>query len=317
MPRNKSARVAVIQAAPVIMDLKRTVEKTVALTHEAAAKGAKIVVFPEAFIPAYPRGLSFGAKIGSRTQAGREDWARYWGNSVSVPSDATSALGEAALKAKVYLVMGIIEKETSGSQGTLYCTMIYFGPDGNLLGKHRKLKPTASERLIWGEGDGSTLTAVDTPYGRMGGLICWENYMPLARAAMYEEGLSFYLTPTADSRDEWQSTIRHIALESRCFVLNCNQFVTKDMYPRDLACYSELESSPELMCRGGSAILSPMGQYLAGPVWDKEEIILADLDLAQLAQSRFDFDVTGHYARPDVFQLVVNTTMKSTIPKIV
>jgi len=311
----KSVRVAVVQAAPVIMELEPTVEKTAVLTREAAARGARIVMFPEAFIPAYPRGLNFGTKIGSRTQAGREDWARYWENSVPVPSESAEALGEAARKAGVYLVVGIIERETSGSQGTLYCTMLYFGPDGNLLGKHRKLKPTASERLIWGEGDGSTLTAVDTPYGRMGGLICWENYMPLARAAMYEKGLSFYLTPTADSRDEWQATIRHIALESRCFVLNCNQFVTRDMYPRDLACYAELESSPELMCRGGSAILGPMGQYIAGPVWDREEILVADLDLAQIAQSRFDFDVTGHYARPDVFRLAVDTGVKSTIIK--
>lgn len=315
MSQNKSVKVAVVQAAPVIMDLDLTVEKTVALTHEASAKGAKIVLLPEAFIPAYPRGLNFGAKIGSRTQEGRKDWARYWENSVSVPSGATDALGEVAKKAKVYLVVGIIERETMGSQGTLYCTMIYFGPDGTLLGKHRKLKPTASERLVWGEGDGSTLTAVDTAYGKMGGLICWENYMPLARAAMYEEGLSFYLTPTADSREEWQSTIRHIALESRCFVLNCNQFVTKDMYPKDLACYSELENSPEVMCRGGSAILSPMGQYLAGPVWDKEEILLADLDLSLLAQGRFDFDVTGHYARPDVFQLIINTGKKINVIK--
>ena len=315
MPQMKSVRVAVVQAAPVIMELEPTVEKTAVLTREAAARGARIVMFPEAFIPAYPRGLNFGTKIGSRTQAGREDWARYWENSVPVPSESAEALGEAARKAGVYLVVGIIERETSGSQGTLYCTMLYFGPDGNLLGKHRKLKPTASERLIWGEGDGSTLTAVDTPYGRMGGLICWENYMPLARAAMYEKGLSFYLTPTADSRDEWQATIRHIALESRCFVLNCNQFVTRDMYPRDLACYAELESSPELMCRGGSAILGPMGQYIAGPVWDREEILVADLDLAQIAQSRFDFDVTGHYARPDVFRLAVDTGVKSTIIK--
>jgi len=315
VPQMKSVRVAVVQAAPVIMELEPTVEKTAVLTREAAARGARIVMFPEAFIPAYPRGLNFGTKIGSRTQAGREDWARYWENSVPVPSESAEALGEAARKAGVYLVVGIIERETSGSQGTLYCTMLYFGPDGNLLGKHRKLKPTASERLIWGEGDGSTLTAVDTPYGRMGGLICWENYMPLARAAMYEKGLSFYLTPTADSRDEWQATIRHIALESRCFVLNCNQFVTRDMYPRDLACYAELESSPELMCRGGSAILGPMGQYIAGPVWDREEILVADLDLAQIAQSRFDFDVTGHYARPDVFRLAVDTGVKSTIIK--
>jgi len=316
MSRETSVRVAVVQAAPVIMDREATVEKTVSLVQEAAAKGAKIVLFPEAFIPAYPRGLAFGATVGSRNQAGRKDWARYWENSVLVPSAATDTLGEAAREAGVYLSVGIIERESEGSQSTVYCTLIYFGPDGKLLGKHRKLKPTASERLIWGEGDGSTLTTVDTPYGKMGGLICWENYMPLARAAMYDSGLGIYLAPTADSRDGWQATIRHIALEGRCFVLACNQFVTKDMYPADLACYRELESSPDVMCRGGSAIVDPMGEYVAGPVYGKEDILIADLDLSLIAQSRFDFDVTGHYARPDVFQLIVNTEKRENVKKI-
>jgi len=316
MSQNKTVRVAVVQAAPVIMDRELTVEKTRSLALEAAEKGAKIVVFPEAFIPAYPRGMTFGTNVGSRSQEGRRDWARYWENSVLVPSSTTDALSEAARQAAVYLAVGIIERESEGSQSTLYCTVIYFGPDGALLGKHRKLKPTASERLIWGEGDGSTLTVVDTPYGKMGGLICWENYMPLARAAMYDSGVNLYLAPTADSRDVWQASIKHIALEGRCFVLACNQFVTKEMYPKDLACYAELESAPEIMCRGGSAIISPMGEYVAGPVYGKEEILIADLDLDLIPQSRFDFDVTGHYARPDVFQLIVNTEKKVNVKKI-
>jgi len=316
MPQNKMVRVAVIQAAPVIMDRELTVEKTRSLALEAAEKGAKIVVFPEAFIPAYPRGMTFGTNVGSRSQEGRQDWARYWKNSVLVPSSTTDALSETARQAAVYLAVGIIERESEGSQSTLYCTVIYFGPDGALLGKHRKLKPTASERLIWGEGDGSTLTVVDTPYGKMGGLICWENYMPLARAAMYDNGVSLYLAPTADSRDVWQASMKHIALEGRCFVLACNQFVTKEMYPKDLACYAELESASEIMCRGGSAIISPMGEYVAGPVYGKEEILIADLDLDLIPQSRFDFDVTGHYARPDVFQLIVNTEKKVNVKKI-
>jgi len=316
MLQNKSVRVAVVQAAPVIMDRELTVEKTISLALEAAGKGAKIVLFPEAFIPAYPRGMTFGTNVGSRSKEGRIDWARYWENSVLVPSATTDALSEAARQAGIYLAVGIIERESEGSQSTLYCTVIYFGPDGALLGKHRKLKPTASERLIWGEGDGSTLTVVDTPYGKMGGLICWENYMPLARAAMYDSGLSFYLAPTADSRDVWQASMKHIALEGRCFVLACNQFVTKDMYPKDLACYAELESAPDVMCRGGSAIINPMGEYVAGPVYGREEILIADLDLDLIPQSRFDFDVTGHYARPDVFQLIVNTEKKVNVKKI-
>lgn len=309
----EQVRVAVVQAAPVFMERELTTEKVVRLTNQAAEKGAKIVLFPEAFIPAYPRGLTFGTTVGGRTQAGREDFARYWKNSVAIPSSTIDILGETARKAGVYLIIGVIERDNEFSAGTLYCTVLYFGPDGQLLGKHRKLKPTASERLIWGEGDGSTLTVIDTPYGKLGGLICWENYMPLARTAMYSKGVTLYVAPTADARDTWQSTIRHIALEGRCFVLSCNQFVTKDMYPKDLACYEELTHAPDMMCRGGSAIVSPLGEYIAGPVFDQEDILIADLNLDLIPQSRFDFDVVGHYARPDVFQLVVNSEKKGII----
>jgi nitrilase len=305
---NKSenaAKVAVVQAAPVMMDREATTEKAVALILEAGKKGAKLVLFPEAYIPAYPRGLGFGTKVGSRSASGHKDWLRYWNNAVPVPSDTTQALSEAVRKAGVYLVMGIIEKDGDYS-GTLYCTMLYFSPDGTLLGKHRKLKPTGMERLIWGEGDGSTLPVFDTPFGKIGGLICWENYMPLARTAMYAKGVQIYLAPTADDREVWQSTLRHIALEGRCFVLSCNQYVTKDMYPADLACSDDLESEPELMSKGGSAVVGPLGQYIVEPVSGREEIIMADLDMGLIAESRLDFDVVGHYARPDVFQLLVN-----------
>ena len=306
-------RVAVVQAAPVLLDREATTVKLAELTAAAAAEGAKLVVFPEAFIPGYPRGLTFGTRIGSRTEAGRRDWLRYWQNSVPVPGPTTEAIGAAARAAGVYLAVGVIERDTESSGGTLFCTILYFGPDGALLGKHRKLKPTASERLIWGEGDGSTLTVVETPYGKMGGLICWENYMPLARTAMYAKGVELYLAPTADSRDVWQATIRHIALEGRCFVLACNQFVTKDMYPKDLACYDELIGEPEVMCRGGSAIVGPLGNYVAEPVFGREEVVFADLDLDQIAQSRYDFDVVGHYARPDVFRLIVDERKKEGV----
>jgi nitrilase len=299
--RPNSVRAAVVQAAPVIMDLKSTVEKALTLIKETASKGAQVVVFPEAFISAYPRGLSFGAVIGSRTAESREDWLRYYNSSVSVPSEITDILGKAAAQAKVYLVMGVIEKDG----GTLYCTLLYFGPDGRLLAKHRKLKPTGLERLVWGEGDGSTLSVVDTPYGKLGGLICWENYMPLARTAMYMKGISLYVAPTADARDQWQATIRHIALEGRCFVLSCNQFVTKDMYPKDLMYYKDLEAQPDIMCRGGSAIVGPLGEYVVEPVYDREEILIADLDLDMIIKSRLDFDPVGHYSRPDVFELII------------
>ena len=200
----------------------------------------------------------------------------------------------------------MIERDGQFSGGTLYCTVLYFGPDGRLLGKHRKLKPTAAERLVWGEGDGSTLTVIDTEYGKIGGLICWENYMPLARMALYAKGVEIYLAPTADSRETWQATLRHIACEGRCFVLGCNQFVTKSMYPADLPGIEELAGQPEVMCRGGSAIVSPLGEVIAGPLYDGEGILYAELDLAEVARAKFDFDVVGHYARPDVFQLIVN-----------
>ena len=239
-PDTSPLTVAVVQAAPVLFDRDATVEKACQLTHEAAAQGARVILFPEAFIPAYPRGLTFGTVVGSRTLQGRETWQAYWDNAVEMPSPATDALGEAARQAQAYLAVGVIERDTTFSGGTLYCTLLYFSPQGELLGKHRKLKPTAAERLIWGEGDGSTLTVVDSPYGRIGGLICWENYMPLARMAMYAKGVELYLAPTADSRDTWQATLRHIACEGRCFVLGCNQFVTKAMYPAGLPGIEEL-----------------------------------------------------------------------------
>lgn len=298
--------VAVVQAAPVLFDRAASIEKACQLTRDAAKQGAQLVLFPEAFIPCYPRGLGFGTVVGSRSPAGRLTWQRYWEGAMDVPSTDTEKLGAVAKETGCYLAIGVIERDSSFSRGTLYCTLLYFGPDGTLLGKHRKLKPTAAERLIWGEGDGSTLTAIDTPLGKIGGLICWENYMPLARMAMYGKGVELYLAPTADSRDTWNATMIHIATEGRCFVLGCNQFVTKDMYPADLVELEDLANQPDIMCRGGSIIVSPLGKVLAGPLYNEEGILTATLDLAEVAQGKLDFDVVGHYARPDVFQLLVN-----------
>lgn len=302
----KAVRVAVVQDSSVIMDKEACIQKVSKLSKEAAQKNAKIVLFPEAFIPAYPRGLYFGTKVGSRSEDGKLDYTRYWENSIAIPGPDVTALGNIAQSNEVYLLVGVIEREAKVRGGTLYCTILYFDPNGKLLGKHRKLKPTGSERLIWGEGDGSTLTVIDTPFGTVGGLICWENYMPLARTAMYGKGIDIYVAPTADGRERWQATIQHIALEGRCFLLSCNQYVTKDMYPTDLACYDELQFAPEVMCRGGSAIIDPNGNYLAGPLFDKAGILFANLDLSLISKSRYDLDVIGHYARPDVFHLIVN-----------
>jgi nitrilase len=299
-------KVAVVQATPILFDREATLQKACRLIDEAAGQGARLILFPEAFIPAYPRGLGFGTVVGSRSPAGRKTWQRYWANAVEVPGPATEELGKAAREAGAYLAIGVIERESQYGRGTLYCTLLYFGPDGRLLAKHRKLKPTAGERLIWGEGDGSTLTVIDTEFGKMGGLICWENYMPLARMAMYAKGVDIYLAPTADARDTWQATLRHIACEGRCFVLGCNQFVTKSAYPKDLEGLEDLEDQPEVICRGGSAIISPLGEILAGPLYDQEGMLFADLDLAEVVRAKFDFDVVGHYARSDVFQLRIN-----------
>lgn len=313
MINKSSVQVAVVQAAPVLFDRDATVGKACQLVEEAASHGTHLILFPEAFIPCYPRGLSFGMVVGSRSSGGRDLWQRYWENSVEVPGSATEALGEAADVADVYLAIGITERASHFGKGTLYCTLLYFGPDGRLLGKHRKLKPTGAERLIWGEGDGSTLTTFQSELGTIGGLICWENYMPLARMAMYAQGVEFYLAPTADARETWQSTLRHIACEGRCFVLGCNQFVTRDMYPPDLPMREELDTQPEVMCRGGSAIVSPLGDVLAGPLYDQEGILYAELNRDELVRSKVDFDVVGHYARPDVFQLAVNLRPRAPI----
>jgi len=301
-----TVRVAVVQASPAFFDTAAAVDRLCALTAEAAGEGARLVLFPEAYVGGYPWGLAFGTAVGGRSDPGRRTWERYWRSAVDVPGPETARMAEAAREAGVTLCIGVVERDSTYSGGTLFCTLLYFGPDGTLLGKHRKLKPTAAERLIWGEGDGSTLTVVDTPMGRVGGLICWENYMPLARMAMYAKGVRIYLAPTADARERWQATLQHIALEGRCFVLGCNQYVRRDMYPADLEIRDELESWPETLCRGGSAVYGPLGECVAGPLWEKEGILLADLDLTAVARSKFDFDVTGHYARPDVFHLEVD-----------
>ncbi len=309
-------KVAVVQAAPVLFDREATLQKVDRLAAAAAGQGAGLILFPEAFVPAYPRGLGFGTVVGGRSEAGRRLWQRYWANAVQVPGAATEALGAIARRASAYLVLGVVERDQDYGGGTLYCTLLYFGPDGQLLAKHRKLKPTAAERLIWGEGDGSTLATVATPFGTVGGLICWENLMPLARAAMYAKGVAVYLAPTADGRDSWQATLRHIACEGRCFVLGCNQFVTKGMYPGDLEGLDDLADQPEILCRGGSAIVGPLGEVLAGPLWDEEGILYAELDLGAVVRARFDFDPMGHYARPDVFRLIVDERPKPSLQRL-
>ena len=207
-----------------------------------------------------------------------------------------------AKKAKLFLVMGVTERDETSK--TLYCTLLYFSPTGELVGKHRKIKPTAAERVVWGEGDGSTPSTFNTPLGKIGGLICWENYMPHARMALYNKGVEIYLAPTADSRDTWQSTMEHIACEGRCYVIGCNQYFTKDYYPDDLK--NDIpEDRDHTLSRGGSVIISPLGKVLAGPLYDEEGLLTAEIDLDEIIRSKMDFDVSGHYTRNDIFRFMV------------
>lgn len=291
-------KVAVVQDAPVLFDLQKSIDKVYELAQKTSKDNPDIVVFPEAFLPGYPRGLSFGTSVGSRSDDGRELWLKYAENSMSIPSQETDRLGSIAKEFNTCLVVGIIEKSESG---TLYCTVLYFDKDGTLLGKHRKLKPTGAERIIWGEGDGSDLTTYDTSFGKIGGLICWENYMPLARTHVYQSGIDIYIAPTADQRDSWQATMKHIACEGRCFVIGCNQFVTKNDYPESLQ--EELKEQDHTMSRGGSVVVDPFGNTVEGPLWDKPGILIAELDMDMVTKGKMDFDVTGHYARSDVFEL--------------
>ncbi|MBV6633772.1 MAG: nitrilase [Alphaproteobacteria bacterium] len=309
---------AVVQAAPVVFDRTATIDKAADLTAKAAGQGAKIVVFPEAFVSAYPKGLDFGARLGMRLPEGREDFRRYFESAIDVPGPDFDRLAGIAKDNGVYLVMGVIERDG----GTLYCTILNFGPDGTYLGKHRKLMPTALERLVWGFGDGSTLPVFDTPHGKLGGVICWENYMPLLRMAMYAKGVNIYCAPTADDRDSWPATMTHIALEGRCFVLSACQHLTRGQCPDDYDAIQGDDPSTVLM-RGGSMIISPLGQVLAGPSYEPETILTAELDLDEIARGKYDFDAVGHYARPDVFRLhvderpqtpVVTTTTQANDP---
>ena len=308
MSQNTMHRVAVVQAAPIAFDTPRTLEKAADLAADAAREGAALTMFPEAFVSAYPRGLGFGAVVGSRTAAGREQFRLYWESAIDIPGPDLDRLGAIARDNATHLVIGVIER----AGGSLYCTVVFFAPDGRYLGKHRKLVPTASERLIWASGDGSTIPVFPTAIGRLGGVICWENYMPLLRTAMYAKGVEIYCAPTADARDTWISTVRHIAQEGRCFVLSCNQFARRSDYPSDYQ--TDFGDDPDtVLCRGGSCIIGPLGEIMAGPNYDGETILKADLDLADLARSRLDFDAVGHYARPDVFQLYVNEESRSSV----
>jgi nitrilase len=288
-------RVACAQVEPVVFDRARTLEKLAATAADAAAQGAQLLLFPETFVPAYPssrwaRALASGGEA-------KAVWARLARASMTVPSAHTDSIAAVAKQHGLVLAVGVNELD----RATLYNTLLVFAPDGRLVLRHRKLMPTNHERMVWGLGDGSGLETVQTPLGRVGGLICWENFMPLARAALYESGIDIYLAPTADDSEGWHDSIRHIAREARAFVLSCCVFQRASSYPDDVA----IAAGPDLLGRGGSAIVAPNGEYLAGPLWDEEGVVVADLDPNLLFAERQRFDAAGHYSRPDVLHLQV------------
>ena len=298
-----SVKVAIVQDSPALLDLDATLDKVAELSASAAADGAQLVLFPEAFVGGYPRGLSFGCVVGDRNEDGRNLWLKYSQSCPAVDGPEYSQLASVAAANKIWLAIGVVEREISGS---LYCSILYFSPAEKLAGRHRKLKPTASERLIWSDADAKdSFAVVDTEFAKVGGLVCWENYMPRARMAMYSQGVEIYLAPTADQRDRWQNSMIHIALEGRCFVLSANQFVTKTSYPVELQQHQDLAETPEVLCRGGSMIVGPMGNVIAEPLFDESGVIVAELDLDEIQKAKMDFDVIGHYARSDVFDFRV------------
>jgi nitrilase len=302
---NEPIKVACVQAEPVILKRDATIEKIAALTAEAAAAGARLIVFPETFVPAYPSSRWAKALAGWADPRAKAAFAALARESVEVPGPAADRLGEIAREHEVWLVTGVNEIDPE-RPGTLYNALLYHAPDGSLALHHRKLVPTNHERLVWGQGDGRGLRAIATPIGRLGGLICWENYMPLARFSLYDSGVEIYVASTADDGEPWQATLVHIARESRAFVVAPGHFQRAASYPDDFPLRDELAGAG-ILGRGGSAILGPDGAYLAGPLFDEEAILYADLDPERLREERQRFDPAGHYHRPDVFRLKVRT----------
>jgi nitrilase len=298
---NRSVIVACVQAEPVILDLERTLDKLETLAAEAAGAGAELVVFPETYVPVYPSSRWAKAFAGWQNAGAKETFARIALNSVAVGDAAERRLAACAQELGIWLVTGVNEIE-SDRPGTIYNTLLYHSPAGELALHHRKLVPTNHERLVWGQGDGRGLNAVETGFGRVGGLICWENYMPLARTALYESGVELYIASTADDADEWQATLVHIARESRAYVIAPCHFQRAASYPDDFPLAAELEGV-DLLGRGGSAILAPDGSYRAGPLYGEEGILYAELDPSKVLAERQRFDPVGHYSRPDVLRL--------------
>ena len=301
LEKNK-CRIALVQAEPVLFDKKASLDKALGYIREAAAEGAELIVFPELFIPGYPIGMNFGFSVGKRTEPGRKDWKRYYDASVVAGGDEFAQLADAARETGAYISIGFSERDAV--VGTLYNSNVIFEPDGSYK-VHRKLKPTGSERLVWGDANKDYFPVTETPWGPMGSLICWESYMPLARVALYQKGITIYISPNTNDNPEWQATIQHIAIEGKCYFINADMVIRKDSYPGDLNADAEIEALPDMVCRGGSCIIDPYGHYVTEPVWDEETVICANLDMELPAACKMEHDAVGHYARPDVLKLIV------------
>lgn len=300
---NSICKVALVQAEPVLFDKKASLKKTLEYIEKAAVQKPDLIVFPELFIPGYPIGMSFGFSMGKRTEEGREDWKRYYDASVVAGEEEFQLLSDAAKKASAYISIGFSERDAVN--GTLYNSNVIFEPDGSFK-VHRKLKPTGTERVVWGDANEGYFPVTETPWGPIGSLICWESYMPLARVALYQKGVTIYISPNTNDNPEWQATIQHIAIEGKCYFVNADMIVRKESYPIDLNEKDSVNQLPEKVCRGGSCIIDPYGHYVTEPVWDEETIIYAELDMNLPAACKMEHDAVGHYARPDVLELIVN-----------
>lgn len=298
--------VAALQIGSLPEGKAATLEQILSYEDAIIEAGAQLVVMPEALLGGYPKGEGFGTQLGYRLPEGRDAFARYFANAVEVPGAETEALAGLAARTGANLVLGVIERAGS----TLYCTALYFDPQHGLVGKHRKLMPTGTERLIWGKGDGSTLPVLDTQVGRVGAVICWENMMPLLRTAMYAKGVEVWCAPTVDEREMWQASMRHIAHEGRCFVVSACQVQAS---PQELGLEIANWPAERPLIAGGSLIVGPMGEVLAGPLVGRAGLLTAQIDTAELVRARYDYDVVGHYARPDVFELTVDERAKAGV----
>ncbi|NQY23347.1 MAG: carbon-nitrogen hydrolase family protein [Campylobacteraceae bacterium] len=298
--------IAALQIGSHDKGTKATVEKILDYEKDILKSNCDLLVMPEALLGGYPKGSDFGTKVGFRTDEGREEFLNYWKESIKIEGPEILALSKLAKRCNTSMIIGIIERDNT----TLYCTTVFISEKGKILAKHRKLMPTASERLIWAKGDGSTLPVIETYVGKIGSAICWENYMPLLRTAMYTKGIEIWCASTVDDREIWQSSMKHIAYEGRVFLISACQFIKA---PENSYVKSEKWPKDKPIIKGGSVIISPMGEIIAGPLYNEEGIISAEINLDDIVKARYDMDPTGHYSRPDIFKLSVNEEERAGI----